>query len=106
MAKTKSTKKAGAEKTNVAVEAASTAIPAAAAPQAEIKKTAAKPAAKKSSIVRSEPRANLLPINLEDEIRRLAYLLSGRRGFAPGHEAEDWLNAEHEVQQRYDQHSA
>jgi hypothetical protein len=57
-------------------------------------------------IVKTEPRANLVPINLEDEIRRLAYLLSERRGFEPGHEAEDWLAAEHEVRQRYQQQSA
>jgi hypothetical protein len=65
-----------------------------------------KPSAKKPTIVRSEPRANLLPINLEDEIRQLAYLLSERRGFTPGHETEDWLAAEQEVRQRYQQHSA
>ena len=65
------------------------------------KKTAAKP-----EIVKSELRANLVPINLEDEIRQLAYLLSERRGFEPGHEAEDWFAAENEVRQRYHQHSA
>jgi hypothetical protein len=68
-------------------------------------------AVKKPTIVRSEPRANqapknLVPINLEEEIRRLAYLLSERRGFAPGHEAEDWLTAENEILQRYHQQSA
>lgn len=62
--------------------------------------------ARKPTIVRPEPRANLVPINLEDEVRRLAYLLSERRGFEPGHETEDWLAAEHEVLQRYHQHSA
>ena len=65
------------------------------------KKVAAKP-----EIVKSDTRANLVPINLEDEIRRLAYLLSERRGFEPGHESEDWLTAEREVRQRYHQHSA
>jgi len=65
------------------------------------KKTAAKPA-----IVKSEARATLLPINLEDEIRRLAYLLAERRGFQPGHEADDWLTAEREIRQRYHQYSA
>ena len=64
------------------------------------------PSTRKPTIVRSEPRANIVPINLEEEIRRLAYLLSERRGFEPGHEAEDWLTAEHEVLQRYHQHSA
>jgi hypothetical protein len=58
---------------------------------------------RKPSIVRSESRANLVPINVEEEIRRLAYLLSERRGFEPGHETEDWLTAEHEIRQRYHQ---
>ena len=57
-------------------------------------------------IVKSETRPNIVPINLEDEIRRLAYLLSERRGFEPGHEAEDWIAAEREVRHRYHQHSA
>jgi hypothetical protein len=61
---------------------------------------------RKPSIVRSEARANLVPINLEEEIRSLAYLLSERRGFMPGHETEDWLSAEHEILQRYHQQSA
>lgn len=70
-------------------------------PRSEARKTAKKP-----EIVRSEPRANLVPINVEEEVRRLAYLLSERRGFEPGHEAEDWLTAEREVRQRYRQQSA
>lgn len=61
---------------------------------------------RKPAIVKNETRANLVPINLEDEIRRLAYLLSERRGFEPGHEAEDWLTAEREIHQRYHQQSA
>jgi len=61
---------------------------------------------RKPAIVRTEPRANLVPINLDEEIRRLAYLMAERRGFEPGHEAEDWLAAEREIQQRYHQHSA
>lgn len=69
-------------------------------------KTETKRAARKPEIVRTEPRANLVPINIEEEIRRFAYLLSERRGFEPGHEAEDWLAAEHEVRQRYHQQSA
>ena len=61
---------------------------------------------RKPAIVKNETRANLVPINLEDEIRRLAYLFSERRGFEPGHEAEDWLTAEREIRQRYHQQSA
>ena len=87
-----------------AVEAASTAPTAsgngAAAVAAPAKST------RKPAIVKSEPRANLVPINLEEEIRRLAYLMAERRGFEPGHEAEDWLAAEREINLRYHQHSA
>ena len=61
---------------------------------------------RKPAIVKTEVRANLVPINVEEEIRRLAYLLSERRGFEPGHEAEDWLAAEREIRQRYHQQSA
>jgi hypothetical protein len=73
---------------------------------AEPKKTEPRKIARKPEIVKSEPRANLVPINLEEEIRRFAYLLAERRGFQPGHEAEDWLAAENEMRQRYHQHSA
>jgi hypothetical protein len=68
---------------------------------AEPKKSLRKP-----SIVKTDLRANVLPINLDDEIRRLAYLMAERRGFEPGHETEDWLAAEREVHQRYHQQSA
>ena len=67
----------------------------------ETRKTSRKP-----EIVRNELRANLVPINVEEEVRRLAYLLAERRGFEPGHEAEDWLAAEREIRQRYRQQSA
>jgi len=75
-------------------------------PATETRKPETRKTARKPEIVRSEPRANLVPINLEDEIRSLAYLLSERRGFESGHETEDWLSAEREVRQRYQQHSA
>ena len=65
------------------------------------KKTAAKP-----EIVRSDSRATIVPINLEDEIRRLAYLMAERRGFEPGHDSDDWFAAEQEIRQRYHQYSA
>jgi hypothetical protein len=80
------------------------ALAAVAAP--ETRRTETRSPARKPEIVRTEPRANLVPINLEDEIRRLAYLFSERRGFEPGHEAEDWMAAERELRQRYHQQSA
>ena len=45
----------------------------------------------------------LVPRVIEDRavsISKLAYLKAERRGFAPGHELEDWLAAENEVDQR------
>ena len=54
-----------------------------------------------------EPRSNVLPINVEEEIRRRAYELYAQRGYSSGHEKDDWLVAEQEVMQRYhQQHSA
>jgi len=72
----------------------------------ETRTTEARKTARKPEIVRTEPRANLFPINMDDEIRRLAYLLSERRGFEVGHETEDWFAAEREIRQRYHQQSA
>ncbi len=60
----------------------------------------------KLAVVKTESRATVMPINMEEEIRRRAYELSERRGFTSGHETEDWLVAESEVLQRYRQHSA
>lgn len=49
---------------------------------------------------------NVVPINLEDEIRRRAYELYKQREPGAGSEADDWFAAEHEVMQRYHQQSA
>ena len=61
---------------------------------------------RKLEIAKPEPRKNVVPINLEDEIRRRAYELYEQRGSSAGHEAEDWLRAESEVRQRYHHRSA
>ncbi len=53
-------------------------------------------------VVKTEARKRMVvPINLEDEIRRRAYEIYEHRGSAPGSEAEDWLTAEREVRERY-----
>ncbi|KQP37129.1 hypothetical protein ASF44_15615 [Pseudorhodoferax sp. Leaf274] len=39
----------------------------------------------------------------EQRIREAAYAAAERRGFAPGHEVEDWLDAEREVGQQVTQ---
>jgi hypothetical protein len=59
------------------------------------------PEVRKLEMVKTEPRKNVIPINLEDEIRRRAYELYVQRGSRSGSEAEDWLTAEREVRQRY-----
>lgn len=64
------------------------------------------PEARKFEVVKPELRKNLVPINLEEEIRRRAYELYEQRGSGAGSEAEDWLAAEREVKQRYRQLSA
>jgi hypothetical protein len=56
--------------------------------------------------MKNDSRKNVVPINLEDEIRRRAYELFQHRGSGSGGEAEDWLTAEREVRQRYRQQSA
>jgi hypothetical protein len=55
---------------------------------------------------KADGRKNLIPINLEDEIRRRAYELSQQRQPGSGGAADDWLAAEREVMQRYHQQSA
>jgi hypothetical protein len=61
---------------------------------------------RKFELHKTEPRRNLVPINIEDEIRRRAYEIFQQRGQAPGNEAEDWFAAEREVMQRYRQQRA
>jgi hypothetical protein len=70
------------------------------------KTEASKPNNGKAETRKPELRKNVFPINIEEEIRRRAYELYEQRGYSTGNEADDWLNAEREVLQRYDQHSA
>lgn len=56
--------------------------------------------------VKAEFKKNVVPINLEDEIRRRAYEIFEERGGIAGNEHEDWLRAEREVLARYQQQSA
>jgi hypothetical protein len=63
-------------------------------------------ATKMFEVRKPDIRKNVIPINLEDEIRRRAYELYQQRGPGAGNEADDWFTAEREVMQRYRQHSA
>jgi len=49
----------------------------------------------------SDPRKNIVPINLDEEIRRRAYELWEEHGRDSGHDDEYWLSAEREVLGRY-----
>jgi len=93
---------------NSPVKAATEQTPAQVAPEATLAAGPArvKPEARKIEVVKHEPRKNVVPINLEDEIRRRAYELYQQRDAGTGSEAEDWLAAEREVRQRYRQQSA
>jgi hypothetical protein len=110
MAKAKFPKKINGDASVIPEAVVSTSLPAtqtvSADPIPEQPKAEPKKSVKKPALVRGETRTNLVPINLDDEIRRFAYLLSERRGFEPGHETEDWLAAEREIRQRYHQQSA
>lgn len=50
-----------------------------------------------------DTKMNVVPINLEEEIRRRAYEIFEERGCTPGNEHEDWVRAEREVLARYEQ---
>jgi hypothetical protein len=83
------------------VQAKGPAVAAETAPTRPEVKEVAEPR-KRLEVVKTESR-RVVPINLEDEIRRRAYELYQQRGGRSGSEAEDWLSAEREVRQRYHQ---
>jgi len=62
------------------------------------RKTASKTA--KPSAFNGNPRAEISPEELRQLISEAAYYRAKRRGFAPGHELEDWILAEAEVMRR------
>jgi hypothetical protein len=89
----------------------SNAVPAVQVAPTEIKPDTSRletvtPEPRKFELRKTESRKNVFPINLEDEIRRRAYELYQQREPGSGSQAEDWLNAEREVKQRYHQQSA
>ena len=50
--------------------------------------------------VKSDPEESgntLNSVDFDDRIAELAYLKAESRGFEPGHELEDWLEAEQEL---------
>ena len=90
MAKTK-TPRTNAEKTNgttVAPPVTTTSIPSV----SEIREV-------RTTV--PDARKNIVPINLDEEIRRRAYELWEESGREGGHDQEYWLSAEREVRGRY-----
>ncbi|UHD15953.1 DUF2934 domain-containing protein [Thiocapsa bogorovii] len=70
------------------------------------KKTPAKKAPAKSGVARNAPESKSISLkllaNVSDEermhmIHEAAYYRAEKRRFAPGHEAEDWVEAEREI---------
>ena len=116
MAKTKNpgsrTKKNGAEVSanpvvSAVPEVSVPSVPAVtAAPRTD---TEIRPEIKEPKKLTAEVRRNVVPINLDEEIRRRAYELYEQRGCTPGLENDDWLVAEREILTRYNvqrQHTA
>ena len=66
-------------------------------PKAAPKETAK---AAKPSAFNSNARADISPDELRKLISEAAYYRAKHRGFAPGHEEEDWVQAEAEVMRR------
>jgi len=60
-------------------------------------RTARKSTTKKSPSVATKPDSKIDAQKRHALIAEAAYLRAERRGFAPGHEEEDWLAAETEI---------
>lgn len=57
------------------------------------------PAAPKASSAPKVPAASSAPVDRDEMVRVAAYFRALRRGFAPGYEVADWLEAQAEVDQ-------
>jgi hypothetical protein len=57
----------------------------------------ARPAAKRAAAQPFEARAEISPDELRKLIAEAAYYRAKERGFAPGYEVEDWVQAEAEI---------
>ncbi len=55
-------------------------------------------ATRKRSAKPQTPGAKMVPEQRQQRIAQAAYFIAERRGFAPGNEIEDWLQAEAEIE--------
>jgi hypothetical protein len=69
-------------------------------PKTAKSQTAAKPAAKPQTTFTGNAQAQVSPEELRKLIEEAAYFRAKQRGFAPGYELEDWIQAEAEVMRR------
>jgi hypothetical protein len=60
----------------------------------------------KSKAKKGTSRPSVVPFSLEEEIRRRAFELYTQRGATSGSETDDWLVAEREILDRYQEHRA
>jgi hypothetical protein len=60
----------------------------------------------KSRSKKAASRPSVVPFSLEEEIRRRAFELYTQRGATSGSETDDWLVAEREILDRYQEHRA
>jgi hypothetical protein len=90
-----SAKSAGATRSEISNAGSAPPATPVATPNAAPAKRAAKPKAGKAST--PAPRAQVSEDTRRGMIAESAYLRAERRGFAPGHEDEDWVAAEREV---------
>jgi len=60
----------------------------------------------KSRSRKATSRPSVVPFSLEEEIRRRAFELYMQRGATSGSETDDWLVAEREILDRYQEHRA
>jgi len=72
-------------------------VPKAADPPRSAKSSARRAPSARQSVTETPARMQVTPEARRDLIAENAYLRAERRGFAPGHETEDWLAAEIEV---------
>ncbi len=78
-------------------------------PAASLKRVQPKPkppltaVAKKAAVRKSKTIVKELPeiVDVTAMIAEAAYLIAAGRGFAPGHDVEDWLKAEQQILSRF-----
>ena len=79
---------------------------ASAAPASEPMASEAPKLKTRPELVKASVRPSVVPFSLEEEIRRRAYELYESRGASSGSETDDWLVAEREIRERYQEHRA